>query len=90
MAFQGYSHCSAWKQLKKSMTKSKHNEITKFKASATFLDMIDEINSRFGFDGSLSVKDIENIHDLCRYESAWHPTKGSIWCSVSILSCKNV
>lgn len=83
LAFQGYANCPAWKQIRKSVKKSRKSEIAGFKTSSIFLDMIDEINARLGFDGSLSIEEIENIHDLCRYETAWNPANGSIWCSVS-------
>lgn len=44
--------------------------------------MIDDFNARFGFNGSMHVDQIENIYDLCRYEKAWNPVEGSVWCSV--------
>lgn len=79
---QGYAHCPLWGQLKKVLKRNSNSEIAKFKSSAIFLDMIDCINARSGFKGSLQFDQIETIYELCRYEKAWDPKKQSIWCSV--------
>lgn len=50
--------------------------------------MIRDIDSRFGFGGTLHFADVNNIFNLCRYEQAWNIMAGSVWCSVS--TCANV
>lgn len=57
-------------------------ETRKFEKTDIFTDMIQEIDSRFGFNGSLQIGDAKNIYDICRYQQAWNISAGSPWCSV--------
>lgn len=77
-----YGNCPLWKEQKKRL-KQPNSEANKFRNSNIFLKLIDDINARLGLNGTIQVKQIHDIYDMCRYEQAWHTNKPSIWCSVS-------
>lgn len=60
-----------------------------FERSEMFVNMVKDINQRFGFNGTLQVDDIINMYDICRNEQAWNINVGSAWCSVRNGSSKN-
>lgn len=78
---KAYAHCHLWTEQKKQL-KNSESELHKFESSNQFRQFIVDINLRFGFNGTLTSKQVKDIFDLCRYEQAWQPHKGSIWCSV--------
>lgn len=83
LLLKGYANCPLWIEQKKKLKKP-DSEVRKFENSPAFKKMIDDMNSRFGFNGTLQLQAIKNIYDMCRYEQAWHTDKTSIWCSVRI------
>lgn len=85
---QTYSYCKEWNDLKESVNLP-YSEPKNFERSAIFVDMVEDINQRFGFNGTLQVDDIINMYDICRNEQAWNINVGSAWCSVRNCSSSN-
>lgn len=81
LLLKAYANCHLWTEQKKRL-KNSESESHKFEASEQFRRFIAAVDRRFGFNGTLTAKRIKDIFDLCRYEQAWQPRKGSIWCSV--------
>lgn len=82
LLLKAYANCPIWRDQKKNLQRST-SEMNKFENSKEFKKLIAEIDSRFGFNGTLQVKKAKDIYNICRYEQAWHVNKPSIWCSVS-------
>ncbi|KAG4080367.1 hypothetical protein HA402_006705 [Bradysia odoriphaga] len=78
---QTYSYCKEWNDLKESVDLP-DSEPKKFERSELFVNMVKDINQRFGFNGTLQVDDIINMYDICRNEQAWNINVGSAWCSL--------
>lgn len=79
---KGYANCPLWREQKKKLKRS-DSEARKFEHSKAFQKLIRDIDSRLGFNGTLEVKQIKDIYDMCRYEQAWQTNRTSAWCSVS-------
>lgn len=78
---KAYANCHLWTEQKKQLKRSE-SEMSKFENSNRFQQLISDVNQRLGFNGSLTIKHVRDIFNLCRYEQAWHTYKGSVWCSV--------
>lgn len=78
---KAYALCKLWTDQKKQL-KNSNAEITKFEFSKRFIQIVADIDSRLGFNGTMEPKRVKEIFNLCRYEQAWEPNKASIWCSV--------
>lgn len=78
---KGYANCALWRDQKKKL-KRPDSEVRKFENSKVFQKLIAEVNSKFGFNGTLQAKEIKDIYDVCRYEQAWQTNQTSVWCSV--------
>lgn len=85
---KAYANCGLWRDQKKQLKQST-SEVHKFQNSSTFQRFIADVDSRFGFNGTLSVKRVKDIYDICRYEQAWQTDKASVWCAVSKISVIN-
>ena len=44
-------------------------------------DVISSVSDRLGFNNSLTLDDITDLYDVCRYERAWNPKKTSSFCA---------
>lgn len=73
-----YLRCQTWKD------NHKKNEMKKFGKSAIFTQLINDVSTRLGFEKSLTLEQITNIYQMCRYTVAWYIDKPSPWCSVSV------
>lgn len=82
MLLKGYANCPLWRDQKKKLKQQPDSEVNKFVNSDVFLKLLADVDSRFGFNGTLTVERVEDIFNLCRYEQAWQTDKISIWCSV--------
>lgn len=79
---KAYANCGMWREQKMKLKQS-NSEVNKFQNAAVFQKFIADVNSRLGFNGTLTAKQIKDIYDMCRYEQAWQTDKASVWCSVS-------
>lgn len=78
-----YDYCVAWQRRKDDM-EAPDSELSKFKASELYQNMVKEINRKAGYktEFPLGTKDIEKMHEMCEYETAWNLDADSPWCSV--------
>ena len=70
-----------------------YEEKEKFGKSALVSRVVAEVNEKFGFPATseesenstglepLTLKDVEMIYDICRYEKAFRPEMASPWCA---------
>lgn len=75
-----YDLCPAWEDQGEE-AKGPHSEYQKFINSPLGQKTISDISQRLGFKFSLSLRQIDTIWDMCRYEQAWHLDRYSAWCS---------
>lgn len=78
---KAYANCGLWQDQKKQL-KQPSSEVQKFENTSLFKQVIADVDSRFGFNGTLSMKRLKDIYDLCQYEQAWKTDKTSVWCAV--------
>ncbi|XP_031618131.1 multiple inositol polyphosphate phosphatase 1-like [Contarinia nasturtii] len=81
LLLKAYANCPLWIEQKKKLKQS-DSEVKKFENSMVFKKMIEDIDSRLGFDGTLQMRSVKDIYDMCRYEQAWQTDKASSWCSL--------
>lgn len=74
---KAYEYCDAWQELQDDPSES---EVDIFEKSPIYQQMIEDINNRL--DINLTINEIQDIYDLCRYELAWYIHLPSAWCSV--------
>lgn len=85
LLLKAYANCKLWKE-QKTLLKQSNSEVIKFQNSNAYQQLIADINSRLGFNGTLTANKIQDIFDMCRYEQAWQTNQTSVWCSVSEFS----
>lgn len=58
-------------------------ERTLFKDGELVASVVHNVNKRLGFfNHKLTVDDIEQVYDICRYEKSWNFNKLNPWCAV--------
>lgn len=58
-------------------------EMTKFENSDAFRQLINDVSTRLGFKLPLTLKQVIDVLDMCRYEVSWSTANPSPWCAVS-------
>ncbi|XP_063698995.1 multiple inositol polyphosphate phosphatase 1-like [Culicoides brevitarsis] len=75
-----YDMCPAFEE-QSDKAKGPGSEYQKFIDSKVGQKFVSDVSMRLGFKFNLSLKQIDTIWDMCRYEQAWHLDKYSAWCS---------
>lgn len=79
--FQFYDFCTKWVD-ETDENDSTYEEQRLFGESEFMLRVIKSVSERLGFDNdTLSLEDITNLYDVCRYERAWNPDETSSFCA---------
>lgn len=74
--------CPAWQE-NSDNKKNADSEVTKYEDSQEFQNMISDVSTKLGFKFALTIKQVKNIWDMCRYDLAWNLDAPSGWCVVS-------
>jgi len=72
-----YNNCPAWDTLGSEAKK----EQAKFGKSSYINYVQYRVSQRLGFDYNLTLANLKNIYDGCRYQKAWNVTGVSPWCA---------
>lgn len=76
-----YKLCDKWKaDIKENLTAMQ--EKIKFDNGEEMLKTVKDINNRLKLTTSLNSADVILIYRTCGFETAWHKTKKSPWCSI--------
>lgn len=75
-----YDSCPIWGKINGEI-RAKTGEPWRFLIDHT--NLIEEVSQRLGFKTPLEVDTIEDIFEMCSYETAFNHEKPSAWCVVS-------
>ncbi|XP_059615175.1 multiple inositol polyphosphate phosphatase 1-like [Phlebotomus argentipes] len=76
-----YDFSEEWKEQEKSVYQD-GSEYRKFRESLNFLNMIDNVSKRAGYNTSLTPEAVEMLFKACIYDQAWRIEEPSPWCSL--------
>lgn len=77
-----YDYCGAWTKQKEEID-AMGSEVSKWKNSDLFLQMVEDVSTKAGYSDPLKAKTIDSMFEMCAFDVAWSIGTDSAWCSVS-------
>lgn len=78
-----YESCPLWKHSNNLLRKL---DAEPWRFLIDYTNLIEEVSRRLGFTEPLKSEKIEDMFDMCSYDTAFYHGNASAWCSVRILS----
>lgn len=75
-----YKSCPRWLREVYKNNETTYKERRLFVHGKEFQRVIHAVSVKLGFVYPLTPQHIESIYDECRYETAWWPSRRSVWC----------